>query len=74
MGKKNYLGFSDSELWNLLRSGERSALNEIYHRNIDVLYSYGVKITSDHGLVEDSIQEVFITIWEKRHKIKDTTS
>jgi len=74
MGKENYLGFSDSVLWSLLRSGERSALNEVYHRNIDLLYSYGAKITSDHGLVEDSIQEVFITIWEKRHKIKDTTS
>lgn len=74
MSKENYFSFSDSELWGLLRDGKRSALNEIYRRNIDVLYGYGAKITSDRGIVEDSIQEVFITIWEKRHKIKDTTS
>lgn len=74
MSKENYIDLTDLELWELLRDSSRSALNEIYRRNIDVLYSYGAKITSDHGLVEDSIQEVFITIWEKRLKIKDTTS
>ena len=74
MTNKLYSNLDDTELWELLRDGDRNALNEIYHQNIDVLYSYGAKITSDNGLVEDSIQEVFITVWEKRHKLKETTS
>ena len=74
MINRPYSELKDRILWQMLREGDREALNEIYRRNINVLYSYGAKITSDHGLVEDSIQEVFITIWEKRDKLKDTTS
>jgi len=74
MSKENYLGLADVQLWKLLREGDRSALDEVYRRNIDILYSYGAKITSDSALVEDSIQEIFITIWEKKDKLKDTTS
>lgn len=76
MGREQskYQNLSDNFLWTALKDGERYALDEIYNRHIKILYSYGAKITSDHGLVEDSIQEVFITIWEKRKKIKSTTS
>ncbi|MDT0677974.1 RNA polymerase sigma factor [Autumnicola musiva] len=70
----NYENLDDMELWEDLRNNDRDALNEIYRRYIDVLYAYGNRISNDHGLVEDSIQEVFITIWEKRQKIKKTTS
>lgn len=71
---KDDFNLDDLELWENFRNGNREALNEIYRRNIDVLYSYGAKLTSDYGLVEDSIQEVFITLWVKRHKVKQTTS
>lgn len=69
-----YRKLDDIKLWRAFRNSDRDALNEIYRRNIDVLYSYGAKITPDRALVEDSIQEIFITIWEKRHKVKETTS
>ena len=71
---KDYFNFEDIELWEDFRDGNREALNEIYRRNIDILYSYGAKITSDRALVEDSIQEVFMTLWVKRQKIQQTTS
>ncbi len=64
-----YKDLQDSELWQKMLEGDQAALNEIYFRHIKVLYSYGGKITSDQGLVEDAIQEIFITIWTKRKKL-----
>lgn len=69
-----YLEFEDYDLWVALQNGERQALNEIYRRYINILYAYGSKITKDHSLVEDCIQEVFITLWTKRDKLKATNS
>lgn len=31
------------------------------------LYSYGTRFTTDAGLVKDCIQEVFISLWQRRH-------
>jgi RNA polymerase sigma factor (sigma-70 family) len=32
-------------------------------------YNYGRKFTADIGLIEDSIQEVFLDIWKKKEKL-----
>lgn len=72
--RNDYHALEDTDLWIYFRNGDRKALEEIYHRNIDVLYSYGGKITTNTALVEDCIQEVFITLWEKREKLNETSS
>lgn len=69
-----YKNFNDHDLWTSLKNDDRQALNEIYERYIDLLFSYGCKITGDQSLVEDCIQEVFITIWTKRERLKPTDS
>ncbi|GHA47665.1 DNA-directed RNA polymerase sigma-70 factor [Salinimicrobium marinum] len=74
MSSNDYHTLKDSELWMAFCDGERKALEEIYSRNINMLYSYGAKITSDTALVEDCIQEVFITLWEKRKRLRTTNS
>jgi len=48
------------------RSGDQTAFGEIYSEFIDSLLSYGLKITQDHELVKDCIQDIFI----KLHKLK----
>lgn len=55
-----------------MRSGDKLAFDTIYHRYIKLLYSYGTKITPDHALVEDCIQELFITLWTQRENLKET--
>ena len=55
-----------------MRSGDKFAFDTIYHRYVKLLYSYGTKITSDHLLVEDCIQELFITLWTQRENLKET--
>lgn len=44
------------------RSGDQAAFGEIYSGFIDSLLSYGLKITRDHELVKDCIQDIFISL------------
>ncbi|MDN5214929.1 sigma-70 family RNA polymerase sigma factor [Fulvivirgaceae bacterium BMA12] len=63
---------SDREIWNRLRNGHKDALNYIFRRYVKMLYQYGYKFTADHKQIEDSIQEVFLTLWEKRDTLGET--
>ncbi|MEQ9289110.1 MAG: sigma-70 family RNA polymerase sigma factor [Cyclobacteriaceae bacterium] len=63
---------SDAEVWQKLKGDDKTALEYIYNQNIEVLYRYGHKFSNDRGLIEDCIQEVFLTLWERRFVIGDT--
>jgi RNA polymerase sigma-70 factor (family 1) len=66
--------YSDLELTDFLKSGEKSAFIELYDRYKGLLYIYACKITKDKSMAEDMVQEVFIYLWEKRLSINFTTS
>jgi len=56
------------DVWRRFRLGDRFAFSEIYEEFADVLFAYGVKITSDRELVKDCIQDLFYNIY--RYNIK----
>lgn len=54
---------SDTILWNQFRNGDEESFITVFRNYYSNLYNYGCKITNDHGIVEDCIQELFIEIW-----------
>lgn len=50
------------EVWPRFLAGDNTAFSEIYEEFIDLLFAYGCKITRDHELVKDCIQDVFIEL------------
>ena len=57
-------------IWNqFIEDGDQESLSLIYRENYDLLYDYGLRYTSDIKIVEDSIQEIFISIIKYRSKI-----
>ena len=62
---------SDDQLWIQLKDSDQHALTNIYLRHVNSLYSYGFKIAQDARLVEDTIQDLFVGFWERRHKLSD---
>ena len=52
-----------------LATGDIDAFNEIYRLYFHPVYNNAVKITRDTATAEDVLQEVFITLWEKRSTI-----
>lgn len=58
------------EIWNkFVEDGDEVSLSYIYMENYDLLYDYGLRYTSEYEVVEDSIQEVFMSVIKYREKI-----
>jgi RNA polymerase sigma-70 factor (ECF subfamily) len=64
-----YGNMSDGELAALLKAGDRSAFEEIYHRFKFILHHHAWQKTNNEEEAKDTIQEVFATLWAKRERI-----
>ena len=62
----------EQQLWQDFKQGKRSAYATIYHEQVRVLFSYGMKVVNDRDLVKDSIQDLFYYLWEHRSGLGDT--
>jgi len=58
-------------IWDKMKSGDEKSLSDIFTLYYTDLYKYGMKIFDLEDLVKDSIQDVFMRIWEKRDTIGD---
>ena len=61
-------------LWVLLKTGKKSALGELFRLVNHRMLNYGYKIVEDAELVEDAIQDVFVTIWRRREHLPEVKS
>jgi len=68
--KKDLL--EDGRLWNRMQKGERTALSSLFHKYYPLLLNYGMKLLPDEDLAKDSIQELFLSLWEQRKNLSDT--
>ena len=68
-----YTGFSDAELFNLLKEDDQGAYLEIYDRYKVLLQNHAIRKLAQMDDVEDIIQELFLDLWEKRANIHLTT-
>lgn len=59
----------DHELWAAFQQGEETACTHLFHIYYNDLYNYGLKIAGDEAFVQDSIQELFITLWRTRDRL-----
>lgn len=64
----------DDELWLAYLEGRQESLGLIFLRYYTRLYKYGVVLVGNESAVQDSIQELFLKLWEKRSKINKAQS
>lgn len=64
----------DHTLWELLKSGDKTALERIYRDHASVLLRYGRKFAADAQLVEDCLQDLFVELWKNRDGLGATDS
>lgn len=60
----------DSKLLYRLKEGDRDAFNSVYWRYSPKIYNTVLYLLNDSDLAEDVVQELFLTIWEKRENIQ----
>lgn len=68
----------EREFWNLIwekfRAGDRRAFETIYNEYVDSLFAYGLKMTPHRALVEDAIQDTFLTIYHSGSRLRKPES
>ena len=52
-----------------LRDDDENALASLMRMYYDALHSYGSRFTKDDALIKDCIQEVFISLWQRRETV-----
>lgn len=65
---------TEAKLWQDFKSGDAASFALIYQKFFPVLFAYGTKISNDPEIVKDSIQDLFIYIWNHRRTVADTDS
>lgn len=60
---------TEKELADRLVEGDMEAFDELYRKYFHPVYRNALKILRDIPAAEDVLQEVFITLWEKRRTI-----
>jgi RNA polymerase sigma factor (sigma-70 family) len=57
---------NEAELLLQLQRNDEQALATLMRLYYDALYSYAGRFCNDDGLIKDCIQEVFISLWQRR--------
>lgn len=57
---------SDPEVWEAFDYGDELAFNYLYRIYVPVLFRYGTRLTRDEAVVQDCIQNIFISLRSKR--------
>jgi RNA polymerase sigma-70 factor (ECF subfamily) len=60
---------SDEQLLELLREGDRAALESIYFRYADFLFRFSFKRLNCKDTAADLVQELFLKLWIKRESL-----
>lgn len=60
----------DNKLLYRLKEGDREAFNTVYWRYSLRAYNTVLYLLNDSAIAEDVVQELFLTIWEKRENIQ----
>ncbi|RXK85983.1 RNA polymerase sigma factor [Filimonas effusa] len=64
----------DNPVFQHIMNGDIDAYSGLYKEYYKRLYNYGRKFTSNSHLIEDSIQEVFLDLWNRRNKLSHVAS
>jgi RNA polymerase sigma factor (sigma-70 family) len=63
---QEYVLKSEAELIQQLQRNDEQALAALMRLYYNDLYNYGARFTDDTALIKDCIQEIFISLWQRR--------
>jgi RNA polymerase sigma-70 factor (ECF subfamily) len=64
----DYPSLPDHELVVLLKQGDEGAFTHIYNTYWKLLYRTALHILQDHEVVQDIVQNIFISVWQRREE------
>lgn len=59
----------EAKLWESFKNGDKDAFVLIYRYYFKTLANYGSRFTSDVLLLEDAVQDLFVSLWKRREQL-----
>ncbi|MCF0069961.1 sigma-70 family RNA polymerase sigma factor [Dyadobacter sp. CY261] len=59
-------------LWQRFKAGDSEALGQLAQTHYRALYNYATKFSSDPDFIRDTIQELYLELWERRIFLSET--
>jgi RNA polymerase sigma-70 factor (ECF subfamily) len=70
----SYSEYADYNLLDLLKQDDQLAYTEIFERYCKILVSHAYKMLGNQDEANDVVQEVFLSLWNKRYELNITGS
>jgi RNA polymerase sigma-70 factor (ECF subfamily) len=67
-----YDTYTDEQVLELLKAGSEEAFTEIYQRYAETLYYFAWNILNEEDECRDTVQDVFVWLWENRDNLQVT--
>ncbi|MGK6349957.1 RNA polymerase sigma factor [Parapedobacter sp. DT-150] len=64
----------DRMLWHQIQNGSVAAFTQLVNRYSNPLYGYGMRFSPDEELVRDCIQDVFLTLWNRKEHLSEVSN
>ena len=74
LAEQDFSKQAEDELGVLFADDNRAAFKQLYISYYSRLYAYTLKFVKSSELAEDIVQEVFLKLWEGRHKLTEVNS
>jgi RNA polymerase sigma-70 factor (ECF subfamily) len=71
---KDIILYNDEELMQEIKAGNMFAFDALYRKYNKKLYKFGYSILKSTEEAENLIQDVFLNLWENRHKVEKNSS
>jgi RNA polymerase sigma-70 factor (ECF subfamily) len=55
----------EADLVRAVASGSEEALATLYDRHVDGIHAVALRLTGDHGIAEEVVQETFLALWNR---------
>ncbi len=65
---------SDKALWLAFKKGDREALDNLFRSYYPLLFQYGLKIYPDQNYIEESLQDFFLYLYDRRKNLNQPNS
>lgn len=65
----NEITYTDEALLRLMENGDREAFSALYRRYWETLFVTAVKVIQDREEAADIVQEIFLSIWNRRYTL-----
>ncbi len=58
-------------VWKKFKQGNQSAFSDLYHHHYAPLYFYALKSTGCPSQAQECVQDMFVTLWNRRENLSD---